>query len=162
METKTGWRLAQVAFRFGCAIVLGAIARLLLTAAGLQASTWYALATIFNLLAMTLTWSHLLLLPRPVAVGSAAGLVVLTLAVLGPRWTSRDYFLSDFNRVHPGMPSAEADALMAAYVGGPLFNANRSTTCRVFHHSFEPAWNADLGTICYRDGAVISVQFSPD
>jgi hypothetical protein len=34
--------------------------------------------------------------------------------------------------------------------------------CQIYHQSFDAAWNADLGEVCYRDGIVVSTYFSPD
>ena len=159
--------LAAIALRFLGVVLIGSVVRLFLTAGGLPTANWYLLAVPFALLAIVLSWSRLRLLPRPVARAGGAIQVGLTLVVLGHSWTSRDYFLADFSRIRPGMRAAEADTLMRNYVAGPLFAQGQSSqsspgSCRIYHHSFEPAWNADLGKVCYRDGLVTSTEFSPD
>ncbi|HTQ03835.1 MAG TPA: hypothetical protein VMI54_08250 [Polyangiaceae bacterium] len=138
--------------------------RFMLTAAGLPISRWYFFGTIVSLVALALTGASLMSLPRTIAGVLGTGLVAATIGVLGYPWTSRDRFLGDFQQIRPGMGAADVDARLRQYFAGPLAprRGREPDLCRIYHHSFEPAWNADLGEVCFRDKVVVSTEFYPD
>lgn len=111
-----------------------------------------------------------------VSVCFVAGVTLLA----GFKWFSRDYFLADFWRVHAGMTEPQVELMLGKYVKGgryldagprgislepgevPPPGAPELPLCQSYRHSTDSLWNADWGRVCYRQGLVVSTDFSPD
>ncbi len=101
-------------------------------------------------------------------------LVVATLAVLHlVPWSSRKPFLNCLNRIQVGMTQAEVERIMADYMRGTGWPANRLADANavgefaiansiVFRHSNDGDFDSDWGVVSFRDGKVVSVEFMPD
>ena len=101
-------------------------------------------------------------------------------------WDARKAFTRDLGRIHPGMSRADAEAIMHPWIRGSGFPANplggrelhvvggsshaaesqedelTLRGCEIFRHQEIGNSSADWGIVCYRDGTVSSVEFSPD
>ena len=153
------------------------------TVVGLQVGRWYFLTFgggILFALMLRAQWDWLSR-RQVVALG---GCVFGALLILGLPFTSRDFFLMDFNRIAPGMTKSEVETIMEDYLtgtgipqfpgvttivdGSHRYEVDPSASdlsprgCQTFRHSTDAAWNADWGTVCYENGKVTSVSFSPD
>ena len=112
-----------------------------------------------------------------------AFVLVITVGFSAP-WHSHDRFLRDLSRVETGMTRQDVAGLMKGYIrgsgfpdyggglmiaGGGNYPGTRTDDgelgirgCEIYRHSERGTWNADLGIICFCEGRVESIEFSPD
>ena len=89
--------------------------------------------------------------------------VAVVAGIWGADWNSRKPFLRDLDRVRPGMPLAEVDAIMARYERWPVDLGTTSPQQTVSYRHTTAAWgNADIGLIRLDAGRVVAVTFLPD
>ena len=111
---------------------------------------------------------------------------VVYLVALGLPLTGRDRFVTDLNRIRPGMTRSEASEIMDGYMrgtgwrvpagdqgiriaGGGSYDGYADASgelaiegCEVYRHSDHPNHDSDWGIVCFQDDRVTSIEFSPD
>jgi hypothetical protein len=171
--------------RWMAVAALSVVARFLLTAAGVPIARWHYFAAGFaavGLIAARTAFIAAASRRRALLIGGA--FAVAMIGTVGAPWTSRDFFLMDFQRLRPGMTQEQVDTTMQKYMRGTgvrslpgidtIHTGSQSLAsdadaamltprgCEVYRHSNEGLWNADWGTVCYQAGRVVSTDFSPD
>lgn len=161
-------------------LALTACLRSLMTGAGVPIANWHWFALACSLPGALTLGALLRERAYPDTYLICLGFVAVFVVLAGAPWCSRDYFLADFERVRPGMAERQVEAALGKYLkGGRYLDTLRPTRaltpgevptqaeprvplCQSYGHSREPAWNGDWGTVCYRDGLVVSASFVPD
>jgi hypothetical protein len=158
---------------FGCVIgvVLALALKMYISVGGTFLGFW--LPSIFGA-----GWWIYLCRPRAEHLSRQArtAFLVLFLAALVPLglpWDSRERFLRDLSRVDRGMTPEQVEAILGPYLSGSGWPGNPFTSpsssgefriegCKIFRHCDDCGYASDWGIVCFDDGLVSSVRFSPD
>ena len=140
-----------------------------LTFAGQPVLHWYYLSASLGMLGILASLPCFAAFSRKTAVGIGTTFFVLMVVCLGMPWTSRDFFLRDFQRIRIGMTATEAALVMRGYAKeasipdlpatGSIHAGEGAVSCEAYRHSNARAWSADRGIICLGDGRVVKTSF---
>ena len=167
----------KVFIAFAAVTVLSAALRFLMTVIGVPIGNWYWVAFLCSLPGALCVWILLRERSDPDTWLVTAGFVFLQVVLLGAPVCSRDNFLADFQRVHAGMTESQVELALGKYMRGSRYVKTLSLRelaaetapasagpplCESYRHSTDGLWNADVGTVCYQEGKVVSTEFDPD
>lgn len=84
-------------------------------------------------------------------------------------WNKRKSFIRDLYQIRAGSTVTQVDEIMAGYIKGtglrdPVYSDQEFTVrdSIVYRHSTGASYGSDWGTVEFRDGKVVKVDFSPD
>lgn len=167
-------RESWVAFYFLVFVTLfGAL--LLLAITGIMGYVPGIAALIYGVV-VTLLFSPLLLHGKSVTRWIAFGLLLLVIAALPiVPWTSRHRFVKDLYSIKPGMTVAQVEAIMERYNHVPDARPNTRhlpsgewelirSDLAIYRHAGgdDAGFNADAGSVNFKSGRVVDVEFLPD
>jgi hypothetical protein len=177
-------KTAGIVFRLMAVAAISVVTRFFLTAAGVPIARWYYFAAAFVVVGLIAVRPAFAAASRSRALIICGVFAVGIIGTVGAPWTSRDFFLMDFQQLRPGMTQEQVSTAMQKYMNGtgiqnlPGINTIHAGAqafrndadsamlkprgCEVYRHSNEGLWNADWGTVCYEAGRVVSTEFSPD